>query len=338
METEWADSAEAALALAEARSFDVAIVGFEDEAAEVAAGLHSLAGGQMRMLLLKDVDAPTAAPDGTFACELTRPLKQARLYEAVTGQEAPAERSSPTLPPGVRVLVAEDNEVNRELLSRQLAKLGAQVEVVESGQAAVDAVRVHRYDVVLMDFHMPDVDGPHAARAIRAIAGERGSVAIVAVTGAGTADERAACLGAGMTEILQKPVTSGDLAAALARVLTPHTPAVEQAAIDRLDADLGDAAELRRIASIYIAQIEPGVEAVMAAADARDSEALRRSAHRLGSASATFGAVRLAELCSRLEALGADGRADASGGLARSLAAEGVAAANELRALLALGG
>ncbi len=95
-------------------------------------------------------------------------------------------------------------------------------------------------------------------------------------------------------------------------------------------------AELRRIAGIFLAQIAPGTRAIAAAAAAGDSEALRLSAHRLGSAGATFGAARLGVLCGRLEALGAAGRADASADLARELEAEAERATAELRALLGL--
>lgn len=354
IEAEWTDSAPTTLERAEAAAhaeqpFDVAIVGFgpPDRAAELAGALRSTPGcAGMTMVLLKDVDAPAAVPDGTFARELTRPLKQARLYEAVTGIGATvpdADRPSPRLPAGMRVLVAEDNEVNRELLIRQLAQLGVAGEAVASGQEAVEAVRTRDYDAVLMDFHMPELDGPQAARAIKAIPGARGAIPIVAVTGTGTPDERGACLAAGMTVFLQKPVVSGELGRALERVLPgpaaahePDAPAIDPLAIDRLDADLGDAAELRRIAGIYLAQLGPGTDAIAAAAGAGESEALRRSAHRLGSASATFGAMHVAELCGRLEALGAAGRADASADLARALEAEGLRAAAELRALLAL--
>jgi CheY-like chemotaxis protein/HPt (histidine-containing phosphotransfer) domain-containing protein len=232
--------------------------------------------------------------------------------------------------------------VNRELLIRQLAKLGVEGVAVAGGHEAVEAVVNGSYDAVLMDFHMPEVDGPQAARAIRAIPGERGAVPIVAITGTGTPEERGACLASGMTDVLRKPVGSGDLARALEGVLgagaagEPVTPAIDRDTIDRLDADIGDTAELRRIAGIFIAQIDPGTRAIAADAAAGDSEALRRSAHRLGGAGATFGAARVADLCGRLEALGAAGRADASAALVRELEAEATRAVADLQALLGL--
>ncbi|MEA2439952.1 MAG: hypothetical protein QOH76_1376 [Thermoleophilaceae bacterium] len=342
----------AAAAARAGRPFDVAIlgVGSPERAARLAADLRSI-DGHMALLLLKDVGAPTHEPPGLFDGELTRPLKQSRLYEAVVGAADPAalaEQPSavapadpppdPGLPAGTRVLVAEDNEVNRELLVRQLAKLGATAEAVGSGTAAVEAATAREFDAVLMDVHMPDVEGLEAARAIRALPGERAGVPVVAVTAGGTPSERAACLAAGMDDVVVKPVTSRDLGEALRRVLPPaerKPPAIDPAAIDLLDADLGDRAELRRIAEIYLDQLGPATQAIIDAAHQGRSRELRSAAHRLGSASATFGATGVAEICERLEALGAAGEAGAGADLARSLDGESARAAAELNMLLA---
>jgi PAS domain S-box-containing protein len=341
----------AAAAAGAGRPFDVAIVGIgpPELAAQVAAELRAIEGcGEMAMVLLKDMGAPAFEPEGPFDRELTRPLKQARLHEAVVGaagstREAAAGEAHAEPPPlarlpgRIRVLVAEDHEVNRELLVRLLAKLGVSAEGVASGREAVEAAIAHPYDAVLMDLHMPDLDGLEATRAIRAIPSERGAVPIVAVTAGGTPGERGACLAAGMDEVMLKPVTSRDLAEALRQVLPaaePALPAIDPAAIERLDEDLGDRAEVRRIAGIYLDQLAPAARAVAAAAAAERGDELRRAAHRLGSASATFGASRVAKLGHRLEALGADGRPEAAGELARALEEESSRAAAELRLLL----
>jgi PAS domain S-box-containing protein len=333
---------ERAVAAARAgRPFDVAIVGIggPGKAALVAAELRALEGcGDMVLVLLKDVGAQATEPAGVFASELTRPLKQSRLYEAVVGAPAAvvveAEPARAPLPEGLRVLVAEDNEVNRELMARQLATLGVAADTVASGREAVTAAIAERYDAVLMDFHMPELDGVQAARAIRAIPGQRGATPIVAVTASGGADEREAFLAAGMSELLQKPISSRDLAGALWRVLNAR--AIDPAALERLEADLGDRPELSRIAGIYLGQLEAGTRAISAARSAGEREALRRAAHRLGSASATFGAGRVAELCRRLERVGSADPAGSGAELARALEGESARAAKELRALLEL--
>jgi two-component system sensor histidine kinase/response regulator len=318
----------AAAAARAGRAFDVAIVGIgpPERAAALAGELRALEGcAEMDLVLLKDVGAPTAGP---FERELTRPLKQSRLYEAVVGTPHEGGPSSP-LPRGLRVLVAEDDEVNRELMTRQLAGLGVAADRVASGREAIDAVAAGSYDAVLMDVHMPDLDGLAAARAIR---DERRAPPIIAVTGSGSPEERVACESAGMSVFLQKPISSRDLAGALHEVLP--AVAIDPAAIERLEADLGDSEELRRIAGIYLGQLEAGTRAIAKAASEGEDGASRRAAHRLGSASATFGAGRVAELCRLIEAGG--GGAAGSDDLVRSLSTQSERAASELRALLEL--
>jgi PAS domain S-box-containing protein len=331
VEVERATSAEAALARATeaaraGRPFHVALLGTgpPSQVAALAAELHASEGcADTVLVLLKDMGAPAAAPDAPFERELTRPLKQSQLYQAVAGS---AEPSLPALPKGLRVLVAEDDVVSRELMVRQLAKLGVRADAVASGRQAVDAVAAHRYDAVLMDLHLPLVGGLEAARAIRVLPGAHASVPIVAVTGG----ERRECEGdtaAALSGFLRKPVSSLDLARMLAQVLPGS--AVDADAIARLEADLGDRGELRRIAGIYLDQLGESTAAICAAASSGDAEALRRAAHRLGSASATFGAGRVAELCRRLEALDSP-----DAGLAAALATEGARAGAALRELL----
>src|SRR3954447_139824 len=283
-EAEHASSAEAALGRAvtaamSGRPFHMAIVGTgaPGRAAELATELRAIDGcGEMALVLLKDVGAPAAAPGGPFARELTRPLKQSQLYEAVVGSAASAtEPAVPALPTGLRVLVAEDDVVSRELMVRQLAKLGVHADAVESGRQAVEAATSQRYDAVLMDLHLPLVDGLEAARAIGRLPGARGSVPVVAVTGGEERD----CDGDGaaaLSGVLRKPASSLDLARALERVLPGAV--IDGEALARLETDLGDRAELRRIAGIYLGQLREGAEAVSGAAAAGDAEALRRAA------------------------------------------------------------
>jgi CheY-like chemotaxis protein/HPt (histidine-containing phosphotransfer) domain-containing protein len=339
-------TADACRRAADGPPFDLAILGADPDAA--AAALRACPGGEaIELVLLEDVGAPVADGSELFARKITRPLKQSQLREALAGdrERDAGEAPAPSLPAGLRVLVAEDHEVNRELLVRQLAKLGVRCDAVGSGREAVEAVRAGNYDAVLMDFHMPEVDGPQAARAIRALPGALGATPVVAVTAGGTPAEREACAAAGMHEFLPKPISSRALARALARVLERApggeagpgvAPAIDADAIDRLDADLGDRDELRRIAGIYLAGLAPGALAIAAAAEAGDADALARAAHRLASASATFGAARVAELCERLEGLGAEGRTAEAATLTPALADARERAAAELRSLLEL--
>ena len=136
---------------------------------------------------------------------------------------APPEPGSPsTTGPrpreGLRVLVAEDNPVNQLVVRRLLEQLGAVVTVVSDGEAALEAVEDGHFDLVLMDIHMPRLDGLDAARALRA----RGSVIpIVALTASALPEDRRAAKEAGMEGFLAKPLDPEALAASLVRYVPP---------------------------------------------------------------------------------------------------------------------
>jgi CheY-like chemotaxis protein len=115
-----------------------------------------------------------------------------------------------------RVLLAEDDAVNQRIASLFLRKHGVTVDVVGDGSAAIERLREHPYDLVLMDRYMPVLDGLDATRAIRA-GGSR--TPICALSAGDGADERAACLGAGMDDFLAKPIDQAALRALLGRWL-----------------------------------------------------------------------------------------------------------------------
>ncbi len=131
---------------------------------------------------------------------------------------------------GLRVLVAEDNRVNQVLIQAMLAAGGHKVDLVENGREAVEAVRERTYDVVLMDIHMPEMDGLEATREIRANVAGACDVPIIAVTASATQDDRARFLEAGMNDHVAKPIDAGDLHRAMARQCGLAAPEEGQAA------------------------------------------------------------------------------------------------------------
>ena len=180
------------------------------------------------LVLCSSLGRPELESDGAvFAAQLAKPLKPSQLYDALLGifagqarltrsTEAPAEldpRMAERLP--LRILLAEDNAVNQKLALRLLAQLGYRADVAGNGLEAIAALERQRYDVVLMDVQMPELDGLEAARAIcqRWTRSERPH--LIAVTANAMQGDREQCLEAGMDDYISKPIRVPELVAAL---------------------------------------------------------------------------------------------------------------------------
>jgi CheY-like chemotaxis protein len=125
----------------------------------------------------------------------------------------------------IRVLVADDNEINQVVACKFLQKLGYQVEVVGNGREAVDSIARTRYDVVFMDCVMPEMDGYEAAREIRRREQEtKGHLPIIALTGSASAEDAQLCKQAGMDDVMIKPVNLPALRTALNLLLHTTDP------------------------------------------------------------------------------------------------------------------
>ncbi|HEV2083038.1 MAG TPA: ATP-binding protein [Brevundimonas sp.] len=166
----------------------------------------------------------------------TSPSGGARFVFSVSAPAVEVEAASestmaaPTPHETIHVLVADDNATNRFLAVRLLEMFGCTADVVEDGAAALQAVQVRPYDLVLMDIKMPVMDGVEATRAVRALSGPAGLLPILALTA--NADDRDAetYLAAGMDGVVQKPIQPDVLLDAIRRVLTPPEQAGRAAA------------------------------------------------------------------------------------------------------------
>jgi signal transduction histidine kinase/CheY-like chemotaxis protein len=173
---------------------------------------------------------------------LTKPIRRVDLFLIIGEMLAPAPleplpppTSLPDMPgtfAGRRVLLVEDSPINQYIAAEMLCKIGFEVSLAANGVEAVDLVRENSYDLVLMDCHMPRMDGFAATRHIRAwegISAGRPPLPIVALTANAMAGDREACIAAGMTDYLSKPITGPELADMAARhlcaprVVTPRT-------------------------------------------------------------------------------------------------------------------
>jgi two-component system, sensor histidine kinase and response regulator len=226
------------------------------------------------------------------------------------------------------VLLVEDHAINRDMIARQLAFLGCEVEVAEDGMQACVAVMQRRFDLILMDCHMPRVDGYQAARAIREH--ERSHalqrVPIIAVTATLLPSDRERGVACGMDDFLLKPAPVGQLREVLARFANlPVARSVEtraesgtvasepkaKSAEQALDAAaLAGLRRLRRpgrpnlviqLISDYLQSSPARIEQLLTEMRSR-GPSKGEIAHGLKSISATLGAAALAETLGRIEA------------------------------------
>ena len=170
-----------------------------------------------------------------IAAYLAKPVKQSDLLKSfLTAVGAPTLTITPSQPPSdsptaespapLSILLAEDNVVNQKLTARILEKRGHKVDVVADGQEVLEAMKGAEYDVVLMDVHMPNMDGFEATAAIRDGERQTGAhIPIVALTADAMKGDRERCLEAGMDSYISKPVRVNDLLEAVTN--GAHTPA-----------------------------------------------------------------------------------------------------------------
>ncbi|PYP91766.1 MAG: hypothetical protein DMG65_06290 [Candidatus Angelobacter sp. Gp1-AA117] len=174
---------------------------------------------------------------------LIKPIGPSELRSAVTSLLSPEEQTESSVPTRtgsqveatgkLRILLAEDNLVNQKLAVKMLEKLGHEVTVMENGRLAVQHLRKDtHYDVVLMDVHMPEMDGYAATEAIRQLEDIRGMgehIPIIAMTANAMEGDRDQCLEKGMDGYIAKPVNMQELAHALQQVVSPGPHSIGEA-------------------------------------------------------------------------------------------------------------
>ena len=234
-------------------------------------------------------------------------LTAANLYS----QRRTQEQRAPSFA-GYRVLVADDNIVNQQVVAHMLKKLGCQVDVAADGRKAIDMHGRQHYDMVFMDCEMPDLDGYEAAASIRAAESET-HTPIIASTAYAMQGERDKCLTAGMDDFLPKPIRPDVLQELLGRWLKPAPDAEPAAARPVLADELAEmqemfGADFAALANLFRTDSPQRLAALRTAATSRDAAQVARVAHSLSGSSASIGATGLSMLCKELETLAKAGR------------------------------
>ena len=312
--------------LAEGPGFDIAVLDMhmpETDGAQLAELIRRMpAGEHLPMILLTSLATrPPVQEESLFAGFHTKPIRAGAL-QSLLGQVLAPRRTAASAPPttpgpgpvALRILLAEDNVVNQMVAQRLLHNLGHYVDIAGDGQEAVEAVLKRDYDVVLMDIHMPHLDGLDATRAIRSRIPAARQPQIIAMTASSLPEDRRACTEAGMNGYLLKPVRMADLVDSLHALLPgtgrpaslPPTVAdvpvtgtpVDLAVLHQLSLDMGaTSAQTRRdLVEAYLEQADAWIPELAAAAQAGDRERIRVITHTLGSSSALLGAQPLADL------------------------------------------
>jgi len=227
------------------------------------------------------------------------------LSEAIP-EPPPTPRLAPCRP--LAVLLAEDNPTNQLIARRLLERQGHHVDTAADGSEALRAARAGSYDMILMDVMMPGMDGLAATRAIRALPGPRGRVAIIGLTASATPDDETRCRAAGMTGFIAKPVSAEKLAetihaAGIPAPLDPplqDLPLLDMRHLDALRDEIG-AAALEPILAGFLGEAQSYIDNI-AQASGTGSPALARHCHLLTGVARNMGLSRMGAIAARLEA------------------------------------
>ena len=305
---------------------------------------------------LGDTAPDTLVENGVVEDILLAPLSRREVMEQIErvfdarlrgkAALAGAEPPSPSYPTfrGQRVLAADDSAVNREVVKEALARLNLEPTLANDGREAVRLAQAGKFDLILMDCSMPEMDGYEATHAIRALEklGKLKPTPIIALS-AHVAGKEDAWRSAGMNDYLTKPFTLETLAAVLGKHLEAGggefvrelsdaataiagNPVFDRAVMDQIAAIQSSGADLPlRTLNLFEEHSRKAMRDLIEALKTGNGSAVTHAAHALKSMSANIGAVRLAAACGALERAAADGES------AAALARLGKTAASEFR-------
>ncbi len=261
---------------------------------------------------------------GIAAC-LSKPVQPSELFDAIVGALSEAARKNTEaveIPAALvaganrpmKVLLAEDNPVNRTLASRLIEKHGSIVLTAENGREAIDVLERETVDLVLMDVQMPVMDGLEAISAIRAkekVAG--GHLPIIALTARTMKGDREKCLEAGADDYLTKPIRIPDFIAALEKfryanafphsaTATTNDPVIAMDMAEMMSRVDGDRTLAEELARLFAGECPKYMEEIRQAIRTGDANSLEQLAHTVNGSSAQLGAKSVSQAAAVLEA------------------------------------
>ncbi len=292
-----------------------------------------------RIVVMSSLSSKPSRSTGHVDLWINKPLMPPRLLARLCALfTADAAASAPPAPPapesdpeetatsaaepvfkGDRILVIEDNSINRRLALLQLRRLGYASEAVGDARAALEMAGRESFVMILMDCELPGVDGYHATREIRRREGSLKHTVIVAMTAHAIEGARERCLEAGMDDYIAKPITLGRLKALLERWIHPKaelpliaagarlsnhedSASIDESVGNKLRAlGRGDQQVMRDVIGVYQDELPERLRKMHQMLDGGDSEALAVESHSLRSVCSEMGFIRMTRLCADLE-------------------------------------
>jgi PAS domain S-box-containing protein len=317
-------------------------------------------GQSLPLVMLTSMGKPEIEPvaiAADFAALLNKPIKQSQLYNVLAqifgGQPVKVKPDAQGLPNTslsfshrvqldptmaqqlpLRILVAEDNQVNQHLALQLLARMGYRADVAGNGLEAIQALRRQTYDLVFMDVHMPEMDGLTATRHICQEWSPATRPRIIAMTANAMQGDRENCLNAGMDDYISKPIRVEELVQSLKTCQScyqSHNPcqpelenshpalkleeaaklkaAVDTQVLQALLSHMGGNASvfLAQLIDIYLEETPLLLQTLATSVVQEDTAVIIQATHTLKSSSASLGAMSLSELCQELEAIAGSG-------------------------------
>jgi CheY-like chemotaxis protein/HPt (histidine-containing phosphotransfer) domain-containing protein len=229
----------------------------------------------------------------------------------------------------LRILVAEDNQVNQQIARILLTKLGHTVAIANNGLEAVELLRQGQYDAVFMDIQMPEMDGVEATRLVRAELPHDAQPRIIALTANTDPESKAEYTTAGMDDIVNKPFTVNDIRQALERCMAarakagagtkeyegqeaspPENETFDPSVLQEFENEMGEDGRkfTHELVGLFLSECPKIIERLKAGYSQNLADEVNKAAHSLKGNSLQVGANALAKICQRIELDGTSGR------------------------------